>query len=309
MSSAAAIDAPANAKRRRQVITPEGISIPVTVASRGARVGAFILDITIFVITIFVFHMLLIALFGSALAASAIKDAAGITGAVEFVIIIYVLFMFIARYGYFLAMELGPRGATLGKRIVGIRVASRDGGRLTAEAVIARNLIRDIELILPLSFFLTALGGEGGNAGWAGALWVSVFIAFPFFNKDAMRAGDVVAGTWVLETPRLKLAKTLSTSGAAQGTSEITGAVYDFGEAELSIYGEHELQTLERVLRDGREESIVAVHETICNKIGWRPGAGDERAFLEAFYAQLRARLENDMRFGKRKADKFSDAG
>ena len=36
------------------------------------------------------------------------------------------------------------------------------------------------------------------------------------------------------------------------------------------------------------------------------PGAGDERAFLEAFYAQLRAKLEGDMRFGKRKADKFS---
>ena len=46
--------------------------------------------------------------------------------------------------------------------------------------------------------------------------------------------------------------------------------------------------------------------ETICRKIGWNPGAGDERAFLEAFYAQLRARLEGGMRFGKRKANKFS---
>ena len=32
----------------------------------------------------------------------------------------------------------------------------------------------------------------------------------------------------------------------------------------------------------------------------------DERAFLEAYYAQLRARLEGGMRFGKRKADKFT---
>ena len=31
--------------------------------------------------------------------------------------------------------------------------------------------------------------------------------------------------------------------------------------------------------------------------IGWNPGAGDERAFLEAFYGQLRAKLEGDMRF------------
>ena len=48
------------------------------------------------------------------------------------------------------------------------------------------------------------------------------------------------------------------------------------------------------------------VAETICAKIGWSAGQGDERAFLEAYYTQLRARLERDMRFGKRKADKYS---
>ena len=63
---------------------------------------------------------------------------------------------------------------------------------------------------------------------------------------------------------------------------------------------------MERLLRDSQPDALKAVHATICRKIGWDPGAGDERAFLEAFYAQLRSRLEADMRFGKRKADKFS---
>ena len=36
--------------------------------------------------------------------------------------------------------EMGPRGATPGKRLLKMRVASRDGGRLTPEAVVARNL-------------------------------------------------------------------------------------------------------------------------------------------------------------------------
>ena len=40
--------------------------------------------------------------------------------------------------------------------------------------------------------------------------------------------------------------------------------------------------------------------------IGWDPGAGDERAFLEAYYTQLRARLEGGMRLGRRKADKWT---
>ena len=60
------------------------------------------------------------------------------------------------------------------------------------------------------------------------------------------------------------------------------------------------------MLREAQPEALAAVHATICRKIGWDPGAGDERAFLEAFYAQLRARLEGNMRFGVRKADKYS---
>ena len=64
------------------------------------------------------------------------------------------------------------------------------------------------------------------------------------------------------------------------------------------------MQTLERVLRENRFESMAAVHEAICRKLGWNPGAGDERAFLQAYYTQLRARLETGMRMGQRKADK-----
>jgi hypothetical protein len=63
---------------------------------------------------------------------------------------------------------------------------------------------------------------------------------------------------------------------------------------------------LERVLREDRPEALRQVTETICAKFGWVPGSGDERQFLEAFYAALRARLERDMRFGRRKKDKFS---
>ncbi|OYZ41155.1 MAG: hypothetical protein B7Y31_06190, partial [Novosphingobium sp. 16-62-11] len=71
--------------------------------------------------------------------------------------------------------------------------------------------------------------------------------------------------------------------------------------------GEYELQVLERVLRENRADGLRDVTEAICRKIGWNAGAGDERAFLEAYYAQLRARLETGMRFGKRKADKHSE--
>ncbi|WFL76086.1 RDD family protein [Altererythrobacter arenosus] len=293
-------------KRRREMVTPEGVTVPITVASRGARIGALMLDFTILFFGFMVFNLLMIWIFGGLVDELVEGVEEDVTGAGEFLVILYIIVLFLARYAYFLVFELGPRGATLGKRITGIRIATRDGGRLTAEAVIARNLLRDIELFMPLIFLLVAPSGEAGSAGLAGLAWFLLFMAFPFFNKDAMRAGDVIAGTWVVEAPRAKLADTLSTQGGATGSSDLTGVCYEFGERELSIYGEHELQTLERVLRDGQQEALVAVHDTICRKIGWNPGAGDERAFLEAYYAQLRARLEGDMRFGKRKRDKFS---
>ncbi|OGS50134.1 MAG: hypothetical protein A3J40_02820, partial [Erythrobacter sp. RIFCSPHIGHO2_12_FULL_63_10] len=299
--SAAFAQSPAFARRQRVMVTPEGIALPVTLASRGARVGALLLDFTILYVGMLVVILLLGWMFSGLLeeAVSGLEEE--VSGAAEFLLIILIMLFFLARYGYFLSMELGPRGATWGKRITGIRIAARDGGRLTAEAVIARNLLRDIELFMPLVFLMVAPRGEAGMAGLAGLAWFAMFMALPFFNRDSMRAGDIIAGTWVVEAPRVKLAHALSAQGAAKGTSAITGARYQFGDAELAIYGEHELKTLERVLREGREEAMEAVHHAICRKLGWNPGAGDERAFLEAYYSQLRHRLEADLRFGKRK--------
>ena len=298
---------PFDLKRRREVVTPEGIALTFVVATRAARFGAFVLDYLILSFVTVAAVLLIEWMIGGASAA----DAKSPGGAPEFLRVIEMLVWFLAWNGYFMAFELSPRGATPGKRAVGIRVAARgEGGdgaaRLTAEAVIARNLLRDIELFLPLILLMVAPTGETGSAGFAGALWFMVFMLFPFFNRDALRAGDVVAGTWVVEAPKAKLPDTLSTEGGARGPTGVTGASYRFSEKELGIYGEYELQTLERVLREDRAEAIASVHEAICRKIGWNPGAGDERAFLEANYAQLRARLEGGMRFGKRKADKFT---
>jgi uncharacterized RDD family membrane protein YckC len=311
MSAAARLRA--GERLARTLTTPEGIALPITIASRGSRAGALMLDVMIIFFILLGFQLLLLWIAGGLLDGTALDPTQAPRGAQEFLLILLALFVFCFWYGYFLVQELGPRGATLGKRLVGIRVAARGGGRLTAEAVIARNLLRDIEIFYPLVFLLVLLvlnasGEETGLLGWAAAGWFALFLLMPFFNRDALRAGDIIAGTWVVDTPRTKLAATLSTQGAAaaKGESDVTGMRYQFGEAELSVYGEKELQTLERMLREAEPEALQAVHATICRKIGWDPGAGDERAFLEAFYAQLRAKLEGDMRFGKRKADKFS---
>jgi uncharacterized RDD family membrane protein YckC len=297
-----------SAKRRRVMVTPEGIALPITVATRAARIGALLIDLTLIVVLIVVATLMMFWLAIGTLPPpeqlAKSKDPA--LQALMFLYIAWIIAVFLFRNAWFLFFELGPRGATPGKRIAGIRVAARDGGRLSAEMIIARNLLRDIELFMPL-LLLVSGGNDMGVTGLAALAWFLLLTLFPLFNKDNLRAGDLIAGTWVVEAPREKLAAAMSTTQAAQGAaSATTGAAYRFGEAELAVYGEYELQTLERVLREDRSEALVAVHEAICRKIGWDPGAGDERAFLEAYYTQLRGGLESGMRMGKRKADKWA---
>lgn len=288
--------------RTRVLITPEGIALPLTLASRGSRFGALLLDLVIIVVLIVATTLGLLFAAGGTLN-SLENDASAAGRALQFFAVLWIAAMFLFRNAYFLFFELGPRGATPGKRMTGIRIAARDGGRLSAEMVIARNLLRDIELFLPLVFIASASGGgDEGVAGFAAAAWFLIFALFPCFNKDRLRAGDLIAGTWVVEAPKRKLEQTMSAVTAPSPGDH----AYKFGEAELGPYGEYELQTLERVLRENRAEALTSVAEAICTKIGWSPPTGGhERAFLEAYYTQLRAHLESGMRFGQRKADKF----
>ena len=286
-------------RRVRALTTPEGLAMPVMLAGRGARVAALAIDLGII---FFGFIAILVVLGGIGLGVVDLESSSA-SPALELVAVLLLIAFFLSRYAYFLVFELGPRGATPGKRAVGIRVAARAvggrSGRLSAEAVIARNLVRDAELFLPLIWVTVGLSGEMGVAGAAAAVWLLVFALFPIFNRDNLRAGDLVAGTWVIESRRPKLPGAMSV-----GTDR--SADYRFAEEALATYGEHELQVLERVLREDRPEALRQVTETICAKFGWTAGSGDEREFLEAFSAALRARRERDMRFGRRKKDKFS---
>jgi uncharacterized RDD family membrane protein YckC len=294
--------------RDRVMVTPEGISLPLVLASRGARAGALTIDLILIGMLMLLTTIGLLWLAGgvTSLAAKAEENSA-VGHALQFLFILWIAAMFLFRNAYFLFFELGPRGATPGKRLTGIRIAARGqgngDGRLTAEMVIARNLLRDIELFLPLVFLMSASdGGDMGAAGIAATAWFLIFAFFPFFNRDRLRAGDLIAGSWVVEAPKRRLEAVMSSQRAAASAQ----SGFTFTDAELAVYGEYELQTLERVLRENRHEGLVQVYEAICRKLGWTPGSGDERAFLEAYYTQLRARLETNMRMGRRKADKFS---
>jgi uncharacterized RDD family membrane protein YckC len=216
-----------------------------------------------------------------------------------------VLFIgFVVRNLYFIHFELAWRGATPGKRFVGLRVIDRRGGPLLPSAIVARNLTREVEAFIPLGLLLT---WSGTHPDWEHlfiAIWLLFFAALPFVNRDRMRGGDLIGGTMVIALPKRALSGDL-VERAAQ---------YVFTEPQLRAYGAFELQVLEELLR--RPKSVetgrlfTEVRDKICHKIGWTGPLPleDTELFLREFYTAQRAFLEREQLFGKPRADKYGGA-
>jgi uncharacterized RDD family membrane protein YckC len=273
----------------RPLITPEGVDLRVKLADAGTRASAFLLDV-VFLSTAGII-ITIVALFGlRGLGRDELQP----------LFIVWIILIFLLRNVYFIIFEAGRRAATPGKRILGIRVASRSGAGLSVDQVIARNLMREIEVFLPLSM----LAGRGG-VGLAdtlttifGLVWALLFALFPLFNRDRLRIGDLLAGTWVVEAPKRRLLEDLS------ARQDPVAKAFHFSQAQLDAYGIAELHKLEEVLRRDDYFAQRAVAETIGRKIGASPQAPDARPFLTAYYGELRAHLERKLLLGNRKADK-----
>jgi uncharacterized RDD family membrane protein YckC len=270
---------------KRTFITPEGVDLRLELGSAGSRAAAFIIDLLIMTVVLVVVTI--------ALAWMAVP------GTDQVMLVLWLIGFFILRNFWFSLFEMGSRGATPGKRFLGLRVVARDGARLTGAAVIARNAMREIEVFLPLSF-LGAQVAEGLADTFLtifALLWSGIFLFFPLFNRDRLRVGDLIAGTWVVQTEKAGL------------SADLVGSAYQprrtFPPAALRLYGVYELQTLEDVLRNENPEAIETVARTIRSKADL-PDDGDDYGFLSDYYAALCAHLEAGLMVGRRRESKFS---
>ena len=290
-----AADSVANPLARR-LATPEGLDLRLTLASAGERAAAFLLD-----------GLIMLAILAVVTLAALAVLIGGRGGGREVLAMIWLLGAFVLRNGYFVLFEMGGRAATPGKRALGLRVIARDGGPLAAEAILSRNALREIEVFLPLTLLgASAAAGDPVDSAVAvlGLCWSAAFLVFPLFNRDRLRVGDLVAGTWVVRAPRVTLLADLTGATAHQGREP-----FAFTPEQLSAYGIKELEILEGVLRRRDPAALAAVANRIRARIGYPAAAGDlEEAFLIGYYAALRARLENRLLFGHRRKDKFDVA-
>lgn len=271
--------------REREFVTPEGVDLRLVLADASERAAAFLLDV--FFIVLALIGLTIVLLIASAAFDSSLR---------EYVVALWLLGFFFVRVFYFTAFEMTPRAATPGKRLLGIRVARRDGGPLTADAVFARNALRELEVFLPLTFVAIRAQAVDAWISLLALIWCGVFTLFPLFNADRLRIGDLVAGTWVVHAPK----RSLGTELAASPDGKIS-----FPQQALEAYGIHELSVLENVLRLRQPETMRAVAERIRGKIGMPEDRTPDGDFLVAYYAALRAHLESRLLLGKRKRDKF----
>lgn len=285
----------------REVVTPEGIPVRFVLARAGDRAGAFAFDL--------MFQLVALILVGVVL-----QWAVGLSSG-SLLTAIYIVLAFLLLNFYFAFFEIRWQGATPGKRRLGLRVVDARGGQLEAAAVLARNLIRELEVWMPARFLLGGGLLWPGAPGWAKLLagvWLFVFLLFPLLNKDRLRIGDLIAGTRVVVQPKVLLVPDLVDEHVQRaGAGTVTAPAYAFTEPQLSVYGIYELQVLEDLLRKdpgapGHFDALATVAAKIHAKIKYGEPIRDTERFLRDFYAALRAHLEKRMLFGQRRADKYA---
>lgn len=279
-------------KRHWTQTPPEGVPIHFSIASLGSRFGAQFLDILI------TYGGTLALLLGLLYVGLLSWSALGA---------LYALMTFFIRVPYYILSELVWNGRTLGKRIVRIRVISLDGQRLTPHQIVARNLMKEVEVFIPIATIFGA-SNTSGPVDVVLLVWFVTVLLVPVFNRRKQRLGDMLADTIVVETPRAVLLPDLSATEARRG--------YEFRAEHLGIYGRYELQVLEEVLRAPPKTAeararVSEVAQTIRRRTAYDEAVPEAREwdFLMEFYRAQREFLESRHLFGDSRENKFHGTG
>lgn len=272
--------------KRGKLVTPDGVPLSIDIADVGERFAAFSIDF-----------------FFTLVVAATIEIVGSLTSGVfsKLTIAASIFVFFIVRNGYFVFFELRWAGATPGKRFMRLQVIDRRGGALTAGAIVARNLTREVEFFFPWMMLL-------GSKPWMRApwevvpvgIWISLMFLLPLCNPYRLRVGDLVAGTVVIALPEHSLLQDL--------VSETQS--FHFPDEQLQFYWILELQVLEDILRRPYGAETETLRQEICGKIQRRilsaakVSAADTDTFLRDFYTAQRAFLEKRKNLGEERLNK-----
>jgi len=70
---------------------------------------------------------------------------------------LFFLGFFVIEYGYFAGVEIAREGQTFGKWALGLRVVTRDGARPGTAALLLRNAVRSVDLVVGVPLMATRM--------------------------------------------------------------------------------------------------------------------------------------------------------
>lgn len=178
----------------REVITPEGVALHLPASGPVPRALAWAIDLGVRLC------MLLVLMIGLGL-------LGGFGQGLSMVV------MFVLYWIYPIAFEVLWNGQTLGKRALGLRVVSADGGPLGWLPAITRNLLRTVDM-LPFGYaagLITCLSDPHGR-----------------------RLGDLVARTLVVHVGR----EHIPSPAPAQGVYPVPPGLRPDEQAAIAAFGE-----------------------------------------------------------------------
>ena len=182
-----------------------GVDVSLAVAGTGARALAFLIDLVIRVILVVAWYVIATLVYNRGWSLSAPPDPTGTW-------YLYVALPATLIYAlYHCVLEIAMRGRTPGKRMVGVKLVTRNGSAPGAAAYLVRNVFRLVD-----SFPL----------GYGVGLVTSVI------TRDHVRVGDLAAGTLLVYENReafgTKHFGLPSGDGRVDGTtSELIGELLD----------------------------------------------------------------------------------
>ena len=134
-------------EERIKIATPENVELDFDLAGPGSRFLALLLD-TIIWFLIIIFLLLIF----SFLASSSLAESFSYLEAWE--TDLFLLLLFLIRWGYYIFFETCLRGQTPGKKLMGIRVVRDNGLPLSLHHSLIRNLLRVADMLPPPIYML-----------------------------------------------------------------------------------------------------------------------------------------------------------
>lgn len=259
----------------RDFLTPEGVPLPLRVAYTPERLVAIVIDVAIILIAMQALSRVC-SVFIASQDNPTIASVASILG------------LFFLRNFYFFFFEMRPAASSPGKRVMRLRVISRDGGRLTSDAIFTRGLSREIEIWMP--YYLLMSADIPRMLNLADLLWMATFLCIPLCTPDRTRVGDLIAGTCVVAVPRIHLTALSDLSSDPYPDLPIMV----FSPAQLRYYGLDDFSKLESLASDKPSRDRTRAIQAIRRNIGWA-GPEDDDAFIQGYCAAVRQNLENEM--------------